>query len=53
VRTGSWIKIAAKPNAPGLNNQRLHAAIGYIPPAEAEKNYYKQRASTDKKTGLL
>jgi len=32
----------------GLNNQRLHSAIGYIPPAEAKKNYYNQRASNDK-----
>jgi len=34
-----------------FNNQRLHSAIGYIPPAEAEANYYNQRASTDKLDG--
>jgi len=37
----------------GLNNQRLHSAIGYIPPAEAEKNYYNQRPKTEKKAVLL
>jgi len=31
-----------------FNHQRLHSAIGYIPPAEAEENYYNQLASTDK-----
>jgi transposase InsO family protein len=28
-----------------FNNQRLLAPIGYIPPAEAESNYYRQLAS--------
>ena len=28
-----------------FNTQRLHSAIGYIPPAEAEANYYRQLAS--------
>jgi len=31
-----------------LNHQRLHSAIGYIPPAEAGANDYNQLASTDK-----
>jgi len=31
-----------------LNHQRLHSAIGYIPPAEAEANDYNQLASADK-----
>jgi len=31
-----------------FNHQRLHSAIGYIPPAEAEANYYNQLASADK-----
>ena len=28
-----------------FNNQRLLEPIGYIPPAEAEANYYRQLAS--------
>ena len=28
-----------------FNNDRLLAPIGYIPPAEAEANYYRQLAS--------
>lgn len=28
-----------------FNTQRLHSAIGYIPPAEAEANYYRQLAN--------
>jgi len=27
-----------------FNHQRLHSASGYIPPAEAEKNYYNLSA---------
>jgi len=36
-----------------FNHQRLHSAIGYIPPAEAEANYYNQLPSTEKQAGLL
>jgi len=36
-----------------FNHQRLHSAIGYIPPAEAEANFYNQLASADKQAGLL
>jgi len=36
-----------------FNQRRLHSAIGYIPPAEAEAKYYNQLASADKQTGLL
>jgi len=36
-----------------FNHQRLHSAIGYIPPAEAEANYYNQLASADKLAVLL
>lgn len=28
-----------------FNNHRLLGSIGYVPPAEAEANYYKQLAS--------
>jgi len=34
-------------------NQRLHSAIGYIPPAEAEANYYNRINSTVQQAGLL
>jgi len=36
-----------------FNHQRLHSAIGYIPPAEAEANYYNQLASAEKLAVLL
>jgi len=36
-----------------FNHQRLHSAIGYIPPAEAEANYYNQLNRTDQQTVLL
>jgi len=36
-----------------FNHQRLHSAIGYIPPAEAEANYYNQLNSTAQQTVLL
>jgi putative transposase len=30
-----------------FNHQRLLGSIGYIPPAEAEANYYRQRAAAE------
>jgi len=36
-----------------FNHQRLHSAIGYIPPAEAEANYYNQLPSAEKLAVLL
>jgi len=36
-----------------FNHQRLHSAIGFIPPAEAEANYYNQLASSEKLAVLL
>jgi len=36
-----------------FNHQRLHSAIGFIPPAEAEANYYNQLASAEKLAALL
>jgi len=36
-----------------FNHQRLHSAIGFIPPAEAEANYYNQLASDEKLAALL
>jgi len=36
-----------------FNHQRLHSAIGYIPPAEAEANYYNQLTSTEQQAVLL
>jgi len=37
-----------------FNQKRLHSAIGFIPPAEAEANDYNQRASAEKlKNGLF
>ncbi len=32
---------------PMYNNQRLFGPIGYIPPAEAEANYYAARENLD------
>jgi len=36
-----------------FNHQRLHSAIGDIPPAQAEANYYNQQSSTDQQAVLL
>jgi len=36
-----------------FNHQRLHSAIGYIPPAEAEANYYNRLNSTVQQAVLL
>lgn len=36
-----------------FNHQRLHSAIGYIPPAEAEANYYYQLGNTAEHAVLL
>ena len=36
-----------------FNHQRLHSAIGYIPPAEAEANYYNQLGNTAEHAVLL
>jgi len=36
-----------------FNHQRLHSAIGYIPPAEAEANYYNQLNSAEQQAVLL
>jgi len=36
-----------------FNHQRLHSAIGYIPPAEAEANYYNRLNSTEQQAVLL
>jgi len=35
-----------------FNHQRLHSAIGYIPPAEVEANEYNQLNSADQQTVL-
>jgi len=36
-----------------FNHQRLHSAIGYIPPAEAEANDYNQLNSAEQQAVLL
>src|SRR5690606_15420427 len=36
-----------------FNHQRLHSAMGYIPPAEAEANYYNQLGNTAEHAVLL
>jgi len=55
-RRGPWktrqaLELATLEWVAWFNHQRLHSAIGYIPPAEAEANYYNQLASADKHTG--
>jgi len=36
-----------------FNHQRLHSAIGYIPPAEAEANDYNRLNSAEQQAVLL
>jgi hypothetical protein len=38
---------------PWFNHKRLHSSIGYIPPAEAEANYYNQLGIPADKAVLL
>jgi putative transposase len=36
-----------------FNHKRLHSSVGYIPPAEAEANYYKQLGKNANEAVLL
>jgi transposase InsO family protein len=44
-KTKESVELATLEWAAWLNNHRLLEPIGYIPPAEAEANYYLQLAS--------
>jgi len=43
-RSRKAVEIATLKWAHWLNHQRLLSAIGYIPPAEAEANFYQQQS---------
>jgi len=51
-KTRESLKLATLEWVAWFNHQRLHSAIGYIPPTEAEANYYNQLPSTEKQAGL-
>ena len=42
-KTKAAVEMATLEWVAWFNNQRLLSSIGYIPPAEAEKNYHKQK----------
>ena len=44
-KTKQAVELATLEWVSWFNNQRLLEPIGYIPPAEAEANYYRQLAS--------
>jgi len=49
-RRGPWktrqaLELATLEWVAWFNHQRLHSAIGYIPPAEAEENYWRSQQS--------
>ena len=44
-KTKEAVELATLQWVSWFNNQRLLEPIGYIPPAEAEANYYRQLAS--------
>ncbi len=46
-KTKEYGNLATLEWVPWFNNQRLLAPIGYLPPAEAEANYYRHLASQD------
>lgn len=46
-KTKEAVELATLEWVAWFNNHRLLAPIGYIPPAEAEANYYRQLASQD------
>jgi len=51
--TGESLELATLEWVAWFNHQRLHSAIGYIPPAEAEANYYNHLARPEKLAVLL
>ncbi len=49
-KTREAVELATLEWVSWFNHQRLLEPIGYIPPAEAEANYYRQLANTDSAT---
>ena len=52
-KTRSAVELATLEWVAWYNHQRLLGTIGYIPPAEAEKNFYQQQNKHVNKTILL
>ena len=57
-RRGPWktresVELATLEWVAWFNHKRLHSSIGYIPPAEAEANYYNQLGKTADEALLL
>ena len=51
-RTREAVELATLEWVAWFNHVRLLEPIGYIPPAEAEANYYRQLAVSDRINGL-
>ncbi len=52
-KTRESVELATLEWVAWFNHKRLHSSIGYIPPAEAEANYYNQLAKTADEALLL
>ena len=50
LETREAVELATLEWVSWFNHQRLLESIGYIPPAEAEVQYYRQLANTDSAT---
>ena len=52
-KTRESVELATLEWVAWFNHKRLHSSVGYIPPAEAEANYYKQLGKTANEAVLL
>ena len=52
-KTRESVELATLEWVAWFNHKRLHSSIGYIPPAEAEANYYNQLGTTADEAVLL
>jgi len=52
-KTKAAVEMATLEWVAWFNNKRLHSSIGYIPPAEAEENYYSQQSNVELEAEVL
>ena len=52
-KTREFVELATLEWVAWFNHKRLHSTIGYVPPAEAEANYYTRLGTTAGEAVLL